>query len=291
MSESQGGTAPNNLPTAAAPGGQKVAGAPARALSAVSAVPAVLLVLVSLWEVVATRCDATSVPGDDAWAEAATAVRAGYRPGDLIVFAPDWVDPVGRLHLGDLISIDMAARMDAARYGRIWEVAIRGAHAPDTAGLEPVATEDHGGVEIRRYEREPAEVVSDVRDALGTATVDGGGRPTLELAEVGFAPHRCLQASPAPGKPLRIMFPRLALGGDLVGYVGIADVFNRRDNRAAAHLDVEVDGKRAVSAEASVDDGWVRFAIPTKSGPADVTFVLSSDKPDRRICFAAEARR
>nr|MBA3461662.1 hypothetical protein [Deltaproteobacteria bacterium] len=90
----------------------------------VAAVPAVLLVLVALWEIAATRCNASEVPGDDAWAEAATEVRTAYRPGDLIVFAPEWVDPVGRLHLGDLIPIDVAARMDAAKYGRIWELSI-----------------------------------------------------------------------------------------------------------------------------------------------------------------------
>ena len=249
-----------------------------------------LIVAVAVWEIAATRCDATSVPGDDAWEEASAAVRAGYHPGDLIVFAPRWVDPVGRLHLGDLIPIDMAARMDAARYGRIWELSIRGASAPETRGLSPVVTEDHGGVSVRRYERTPVEVVADVRDQLATATSDGA-RPTLELAEVGFEPHRCLQASPTPGKQLRITFPRLALGSELVGYVGIADVFTRRDSRVPALLDVEIAGRLVASAEAGVDDGWVRFAAPTPPGPADVTFVLRAAKPGRLICFAAEARR
>ena len=46
----------------------------------VAAIPAILLVVVSLWEIVATRCDATSVPGDAAWDEAAAVVRAGYQP-------------------------------------------------------------------------------------------------------------------------------------------------------------------------------------------------------------------
>jgi len=110
--------------------------------SPIAAIPALLLVVVSLWEVAATRCDATAVPDDDAWKRAEAVVRAEYRPGDLIVFAPDWVDPVGRLHLGDLIPVDVAARMDAARFSRIWEVSIRGARAPETEGLEPAATID-----------------------------------------------------------------------------------------------------------------------------------------------------
>jgi len=111
----------------------------------VAAVPAILLVLVAVWEIAATRCDAHAVPGDDAWKDAAAVVRAGYRPGDLIVFAPEWADPIGRLHLGDLIPVELAARMDAARFGRIWEVSIRGAHHAEVAGLAPVAEESRGG--------------------------------------------------------------------------------------------------------------------------------------------------
>jgi hypothetical protein len=56
---------------------------------------------------------------------------AGHQPGNLIVFAPRWNDPVGRLHLGDLIPVEMAGRLDGERYGRIWELDIRSARAPD----------------------------------------------------------------------------------------------------------------------------------------------------------------
>lgn len=255
------------------------------------AVPALLLVVIGLWEIVATRCTATSVPDDAAWGAAARSVREGYQPGDLIVFAPRWVDPVGRLHLGDLISLDMAARMDAAKYVRIWELAIRDARSPDTAGLSPVTTEDHAGVVLRRYERTPVTVLADVRDKLATARTDGAARgPSLELAEVGFAPHRCLQVVPVAGKPARITFPQLPLGRELVGYVGIADVFTRRDVRAPGRLEVEIAGRIVASASPGVDDGWVRFATPTTPGAADVTFVVSSTAANRLICFAAETR-
>lgn len=257
-----------------------------------SVAPALLLIAISAWEVCAARCDATSVPAADgaAWRAAAAEVRAGFRPGDLVVFAPDWIDPVGRMQLGDLIPIEAAARMDAARYARIWEVAIRGARAPDTAGLAPVDAEDHGGVVVRRYERAPAIVVGDVLDRLATASSDGP-RPTLELAEVGFAPHRCLQISPAPGAPVRIGFPQLPLGRALVGYAGIADVFTRRDVRSPGRLDVEIAGKVVASIAPGVDDGWVRFSAATAPGPADVVFVARATDAGRRICFAAEARQ
>jgi len=261
-------------------------------MRSLSIAPALLLIAISGWEVCAARCDATSVPDADGagWRAAAAEVRAGYRPGDLIVFAPDWIDPVGRMQLGDLIPLPAAARMDAARYGRIWELAIRGARSPDTAGLVPIAAADHDGVAVRRYERAPAIVVGDVLDRLATATSDGP-RPTLELAEIGFAPHRCLQISPSPGVPVRIGFPQFPLGRELVGHVGIADVFTRRDVRSPGQLDVEIAGKRVASAAPGVDDGWVRFAAPTAPGAADVVFVARASDAGRRICFAVEARQ
>jgi len=260
--------------------------------SPIAAIPALLLLVVALWEVCGTPRYASSVPVDSAWEKAAELVRAGYQPGDLIVFAPDWIDPVGRLHLGDLISLDMAARMDAARYPRIWEVSIRGARSPDTAGLVPSSVADESGIAVKLYQRErTVQVVSDLRDALPTAIVDGPARPTLELTEVGFAPHRCIQVIPPPGRSVRITFPRLRLGTELVGYAGLADVFTRRSPRGPGTLVAEIDGKRVAHLDVGVDDGWVRFAAPTTPGPADVTFVLTATDPNRLICFAAEARQ
>ena len=76
-------------------------------------------------------CSAGSRTAAD-WDAAAAEVRAGFQPGDLIVFAPAWSDAVGRLHLGDLIPPEMAARADESGYRRVWEVSIRGARAPET---------------------------------------------------------------------------------------------------------------------------------------------------------------
>lgn len=258
--------------------------------SPIAVVPAVILIAIATWETCATPRDAASTPRDEAWETAEKVVRAGYQPGDLIVFAPDWIDPVGRLHFGDLISVDMAARMDAAKYGRIWEISIRDARAPETAGLKPVASQTVGGITIRGFSREPVRVLADVRDALPTVKVDGP-RPQLELAEVGFAPHRCIQIVPVPNQPVRMTFPALPLGKELVGYVGLADVFTRRDIRAPGTLTVEIGGKQVASVTAGVDDGWVRFATPTTPGPADVTFIASATANQRLICFAAEARQ
>ena len=259
--------------------------------SPIAAIPALLLVVVAVWETCATPRYASAVPGDLAWEKAAAVVRAGYQPGDLIVFAPDWIDPVGRLHLGDLIPVEMAARMDSARYARIWELSIRDARSPDTAGLSPTATKEVSGITVRLFSRAPVTVVSDVRDALPTAKVEGPGRPTLELTEVGFAPHRCIRVVPPPKSTVRITFPQLMLGNELVGYAGLADIFTRRSPRGPGTLAVEIGGKVVASVTPGVDDGWVRFSAPTTPGPADVTFIASADDSNRLICFAAEARQ
>jgi hypothetical protein len=258
----------------------------------IAAVPAVLLAAIAIWEAIAAQRAGAGVPDDEAWARAAAVVRAGHRPGDLIVFAPDWIDPVGRLHLGDLISIDAAARMDAARYDRIWELSIRGARARDTAGRAPAETRDEGGVVVRRFERAPGsfELLADLRDRLPAARTDGAPArpPSVELAEVGFEPHRCILVVPRPGAPVRIAFPGLP-AGELVGHVGLADVFTRRDERRPGLLAVEQGGRAIAEATAGVEDGWVRFAARVAGG--EVVFVVSSGGPNRQVCFAAEVRR
>jgi hypothetical protein len=145
-----------------------------------------------------------------------------------------------------------------------------------------VVSQDVGGVTVRRFERAPAVVVSDV-----LASGQGGA---VTLAEVGFEPHRCIQVVPAPGRPQRITIP-MQLGTRLVGYAGLADVFTRRDIRAPGSLAVEIAGTQVAAVHPGVDDGWVRFEAATTPGPADVTFVASADAPQRLICFAAEARQ
>jgi hypothetical protein len=257
-------------------------------------VPAVALAAIAVWESCTTVHAADDVPGDGAWRRASAVVRERFAPGDLIVFAPAWNDPVGRLHLGDLIPVETAARMDAARFGTIWELSIRDAHAPETAGLSTSDVRDVGGIAVRRFVRPPVEITADLVALAPTARTDRGATVRPVLAEVGFAPHRCIQVVPAPNQSIRITFPQVPLGSQLVGYVGLADVFTRRDVRDPGELAVEIDGVQVARTRFGVDSGWVRFAAPTTPGPRDVTFVATAVGPkarERLICFAAEARR
>jgi hypothetical protein len=260
------------------------------------AIPAAILVVVAAWELVRVERTASGVPDDAAWDRASAIVRGRFHAGDLIVFAPRWVDPVGRLHLGDLIPVDVAARMDGARFGSVWELSIRGARAPEAREGKVDFEVDAGGIDVRHVVREPAHVVTDFAAALGGARIAGARvqGPETSLQEVGFEPHRCVLVEPRPGQSVTITFPAAALGTELVGYVGLADVFTRRDVRAPGRLTVAIGGREVARATVGDDDGWTRFATPTTPGAADVTFTATAVGPgarDRLICFAAEARR
>jgi hypothetical protein len=261
--------------------------------------PIVALALIAVWSTCRAVGAGAGVPDDRAWAAAATAVRAEHRPGDLIQFAPRWIDPVGRLHLGDLIPVEMAARMDDARYTRVWVLAIRGA---SVAGYgRPDWRKSFAGVEVRRYDRAPAEVVSDLvaiaAASPGTLQTSGpfARGPQVVLAEVGFEPRRCVQIVPSPGQEVSVTFPAVALGSELVGAVGLADVFTRRDVRTPIELVVQVDTHEVARATAGVNSGWVRWRGATTPGTGNVTIVAraigGAKARDRLVCFAAEARR
>jgi len=295
------------------------------------AIPALLLVAIAIWEIAATRCQATSVPGDDAWIEASKIVRTHHQPGDLIVFAPAWIDPVGRLHLGDLIPVETAARMDAAKYGRIWELSIRDAVAPDVLGMTATKTYP-GPVDVRFYQRRPVTVITELISYAPAA-----GR--LDLVEVGFEPHRCLVVPVSPARPyLRDLFAQLdrlpdqaraklirafaqllpelpaaaampaadrdgkwiaihmTLGSNLAGAFGIADIFTRRDERRDIGLVVEIDGKQVLETVAPIDR-WVPFETPTSPGDHQVRIRLrwkanpGETTGVKTVCVNAEARR
>ncbi len=256
-------------------------------------VPAFLLLVVAVWEIVVIARAGSNVPGAADWDRASAALRQRHQPGDLIVFAPDWIDPIGRLHLGDLISLDMAGRMDAARYGVIWELSIRGARAPETRGLTPESEARFGRLTMRRFVRDPAIVVTDFVADFRSARHRGSA--VVDFQEVGFEPHRCILARPAPGGTVTVTFSGVTLGSRLVAYAGLADVFTRRDDRQPGRLAVTIDGTEVATRTFGVDDGWVRLSADTSPATdATVVFTATAVGPharNRLICFAAEARR
>ena len=210
-----------------------------------------------------------------------------HHAGDLIVFAPAWVDPVGRLHLGDLIPIEMAARMDADRYGTIWELSIRGARAPETRGLgRPAWSGLGGGVRCACSSRRRPQVHrlrQRVREAARGARPAGRASSWPRSGSRRTAACRRCRSRAGPYDVAR----RRARPGELVGVRRLADVFTRRDVREPGELAVSIGGKQARRWSASTTAGAP--APPARGCRRDGGDSVVSAKCSPTGCFAAEA--
>jgi hypothetical protein len=256
-------------------------------------------------------------PKEADWEAATREVRAGFHAGDLIVAAPAWADPIMREHLGDLVPLPVAARFDDARFGRVWEVGQRGAHAPEAHGA--VAFErQFGALTLRRVERPAAEIAYDFLDhwtEARVARVTAGHADIacpwnltrfqcpdisfnfvdLRTVEVDFKVHRGLLAQPVAGATVVIDYPAVPLGGQLVVATGLHDVWMRKLGDGGVNLRVVVAGTPAAAVTATNDSGWQLTRIDTSAYAGrvvDVRFEITSPKPyQRHFVLAAEARR
>lgn len=245
------------------------------------------LLALAIWEIGVLWSAARSVASDADWAAAAAAVRADFRAGDLVTFAPAWIDPVGRLWLGDLMRLEDAGRMDDARYARIWEVSVRGARTPGrTPGRTnetPAWKANFGAVTVRRFEQPAAVVRWDLRERG-------------QLHEIDFEPRQCVPLFLSDTRPrLVLAIPRAELADELHVRAGLADVVARKRNRAVARLEVAVDGEVVTSGLVDAARGWSELpVVPTTPGPHRVTLRASVDRErepvDLRMCVAAESR-
>ncbi|HJZ85968.1 MAG TPA: hypothetical protein VKN99_12400, partial [Polyangia bacterium] len=242
---------------------------------------------------------AEMAPREADWQAAAQAVRAGFRPGDLVVAAPAWSDPMMRLYLGDLIPVAVAARADTDRFGRAWEVSIRGAHAAETAAPATCFPVHEGRVRVRRCDKPAARVTYSLVDHLADARVvllRGGSAHTASaqvvVGEIDYAPHVCILVEPtAPADVIRLEWPQVPLGRTLVGYTGIHSFYARKSGDGPVDVALLVGERELLRVRHRNDDGWRRFEVATAAGTAPVRFDISSPAPkDRKLCLAAEAR-
>lgn len=282
----------------------------------VSALLGGAVLLLALVETASALISPLLAPSDADWRAASGVVRGGFRAGDLIVAAPDWSDQVMRLHLGDLVPIKMAARLDDARYGRVWELSQRGGRAAEGRGTVG-HTSRHGGLTLRRYDRTPAAVSFDFFDQWARARVvraePGRGElacPRLEdrfqcpdlgfnfvkpgLLEVGTTMRNALYAQPVGGATVVVEFAQVPLGRELVVGHGLHHVWLRKHGEGTVKLRVLVDGREVGRGEASNRSGWRIERLDTAASagkPATVRFEITSDKPfSRHFGFTAEAR-
>jgi hypothetical protein len=281
----------------------------------VSAAVVAAVLLLALTEAGAALIAPFRAPTDADWKDAEAVVRGGFRPGDLIVASPPWADQVMRLRLGDLVPIKMAARLDDARYGRVWEVSQRGARAEEARGTV-AATSRHGALTVRRWERPPATVTFDFFDQWARARVmrvetgreiacerltDRFQCPDLgfnfvqpHLMEIGTTLRNALYVQPVGGATVAVEFAQVPLGRELVVGGGLHHVWLRKYGEGTVKLRVLVDGREVGRSEASNRSGWRVDHFDTAafvSKPATVRFEITSDKPfSRHFGFTAEAR-
>jgi len=256
-------------------------------------------------------------PGPEDWAAVERDVRAGFRPGDLIVAAPTWADPIMRMHLGDLISIPTAGRMDGARFSRVWEIDQRGARAPETRDGRVVLERRHGALTLRQVERAGAAVSYDFLARFNDAhvsRVDASGAalpcpwqgdrfqcPLIgfnyvrrQLVEVDTHLRWAFLAQPVDHARTVVEYPAVVLGREIAIATGLSNVWMRKAAKGPVELTVTIDGKPALHVTTHNESGWLISHVDTaaRAGQtAVVRFEVSSPAPySRYFGFAAEAR-
>src|SRR5262245_24921898 len=86
---------------------------------------------VALLELAAHLFFALRAPDVEAWSALAKPVRSLQAPGDVLVIAPEWAEPLARRALGDASwPLSELARMDDSGAARALEVSILGASDP-----------------------------------------------------------------------------------------------------------------------------------------------------------------
>jgi len=256
-----------------------------------AAIFAAVVALLALVETGVALTARARVATDADWQAAAAEVRAGFTAGDVITFAPAWVDQIGRAYLGDLVTVEMAGRSDDDRYARIWEVSIRDEHAPETNGARLVRESKHGRVRVALYEKAATPVLYDFTQHAQELV---GGRFAVRTMELDYRPRRGILVQPGP-QPTTYEWREVPLGASLVVYAGLHDYYARKSADGLVDVRVDVDGVPKLTTRIGNDDGWRRFELDTRalSGTRHtVTFRISAANPAwRSFGFHAEARR
>lgn len=235
---------------------------------------ALLVALLALGEIAAEAVIHWRTPTDADWLAAIDHVRKNRRSDDGIVFAPAWVDPIGRLFAGNLITVEEAARPDRSRQRRLFEVSIRGARHPEATG-RAIEDRQFGRVRVRLYERPAKTVLFDL-----TAQAAALGKAP-KVAEIDFAPILCVPLAP----PDSWTVSDVLLGRELLIGTGIDDFQSRKDADAAVRLEVFIDDEQVARVDHENDDGWKKTTIDTslRAGrAAQLRLVTSSNNPRKR---------
>lgn len=255
------------------------------------------LVLLALVESAVAVIAPSRAPTDGDWAAAAGAVRAEFRPGDLIVAAPAWADPILRVHLGDLIPPEMAARLDDARFPRVWEISQRGARSPEGQRGDVRSDRSFGRLRLRLIERPAPVVTYDFVARWSDGRLANGRGTSIErkIVEVDQRLRLAIMTRPVAGGPVVIEFPAVPLGRELAIATGLHDTWMRKAARGTVQARLFVGERPVPLPETTNDSGWTETRVDTSAEEGrtlPVRLEITSAAPfDRYFAFAAEARR
>ena len=258
--------------------------------------------VVAVLELAAHVVQTRSVVPDADWTAAKTIVQRSAHPDDLVVFAPRWTDPVGRLDFGaQMATVEREAYADVTRFPRAFEVSIRGEHVKDLAGWKKVGEEHAGKVTVTTFEnpswtKTVDDLLAHVSPTAMEVTVGDAGRACpwmhtqAQTGNLGFGPaipadrfacgrtfagisviadldyraHRCLYAPPPGGpEPLRVTFKDVTFGDVLHGHHGLYVEAERNEDGAPISLAFSVGGKVLGRVSHADGQGWKEFELPT----------------------------
>lgn len=263
--------------------------------------PLLLILGLALWELVAALGPRGLVTEDVR--QATALVRAELKPGELVTVAPEWIEPMVRRELGDLMPASMLGRADAGRYGRIWELSFAGKHAEDVQGLAAERVQRFGGVTVSRYPHEAVAVSLDLTERLPEARVTmalgaqaekpcywvgvaAGGLPQrgpagafrcergsveLRTAEVDYRPRRAMVVEVGELTRTALVFEGIPdtawRGGKLVLWLGHHDYHRRKTALGPSSVVVDLDrGAARVPIQVEVKQGFRPTEIPLPQG-------------------------
>lgn len=228
------------------------------------------MLLVAGWEFIAGLVQKARVPSRADWQAAAAFVRAEFRPGDLIAIAPRWAEPLGRAELGDLMPLSMIGRADGRRYGRIFELSIRGAHAEDVAGLSAESKKRFGRVELFRYSQHSAVVTYDLIERFSEAHAQSRA-VTKRMLEIDYKPRYGVAIEAQPGEKSALIWDNISdeawKNSQLVLWFGLHDYYARKNAHGPAEVTVDLDGGAVrVPQRIELDSGLQSLVIKCPEG-------------------------
>lgn len=273
---------------------------------------AVVLPLAIVESIAAWRLP-SRVPTASDWESAQARVRSEHKDGELIVFAPAWLDQIGRSHLGDRMPLSMVGRASEDRYGRVWVVGLRNAVADAVRGGTLVSSERFGQLTVSLWEKPSVKVLYDFVESWDQARISvlrgADDKPCLvegpearkcpqskverRTAEVDYQPRRSLLVPIEAGATTRIEYD-VTLGSKLVVFVGLHDYYARKSADGKLDVRVSIDGAELRHVEHGNNSGWQRLAIdtPGMTGQHTVRIDVSAKSAAWRIAaIAAEVQQ